>query len=523
MIDIHNLFLLHYLPKINFENGIFNYEIISILFIILFLNFSRVKTDDIIDKIINKIYQIFEKNNTTIDIIGWEFMNNSSFVFEYPHNMIAINYYVYSNNKSTKFRYFNHKKNGVYYQDDREIVCSDYTPNYILNDVKDIQIYDDIYISVNTNEKSIEQKSVMGSAANSTINTQIIMKLKSYRNDTTYIQNFINNCIISYDRYISDINKDKIYHFIYQGKIGTKLTFSTRILSDYANPEYLNYETFDCIFHSNKDKIIKDIDRLKDIEYYRKTGLKRKKGYMFYGQPGTGKTSTVMAISNYDKRHIIEVPLNRVKTNNELEAIMNLHQINNIKFKPDNIIILFDEIDVGINLNKNDYKPEIINTGNKSKHRNDDDDDNDDNEYVKISTNDKLSFGTLLSRLDGIGNYYGLIMIATTNSIKNIDESLYRDGRLSLIEFNYASANDIKNIIEYYYSEILSKNSSDKLKLLDNKISHAKLRYRLEEFTNPIELINNLLKLNNETDNEISKTDSESESASTSETDSELV
>jgi len=336
------------------------------------------------------------------------------------------------------------------------------------------------------------------------------MKLKSYNHDTIYIQNFINNCIISYDRYISDINNDKIYHFIYQGKIANRLTFSTRILSDYTNSEYLNYETFNCIFHSNKDKIIKDIDRLKDIEYYKKTGLKRKKGYMFYGKPGTGKTSTVMAISNYDRRHIIEVPLNRVKTNNELEAIMNLNQINNIKFKPDNIIIFFDEIDIGMNLNKDDYKLEIFNNDNKSKNENNDD------EYCKVTSKDKLSFGTLLSRLDGIGNYYGLIMIATTNSIKNIDESLYRDGRLSLIKFNYASINDIKNIIEYYYSEPLDSNLIEKLKILDNKISHAKLRYRLEEFTNPIELINNLLKLN-KTDNESSDnslTDSEFESES---------
>jgi hypothetical protein len=423
--------------------------------------------------------------------------------------MIAINHYIYSNNKSTKFRYFNHKKNGVYYQDDKYSTCSDYTPNYMINNVKDIQIYDDIYISVCTNEISIEQKSSI-STSNSSLTTQIIMKLKSYNHDTIYIQNFINNCIISYDRYISDINNDKIYHFIYQGKIANRLTFSTRILSDYTNSEYLNYETFNCIFHSNKDKIIKDINRLKDIEYYKKTGLKRKKGYMFYGKPGTGKTSTVMAISNYDRRHIIEVPLNRVKTNNELEAIMNLNQINNIKFKPDNIIIFFDEIDIGMNLNKDYYKLEIFNNDDKLKNENNDD------EYCKVTSKDKLSFGTLLSRLDGIGNYYGLIMIATTNSIKNIDKSLYRDGRLSLIKFNYASINDIKNIIEYYYSEPLDSNLIEKLKILDNKISHAKLRYRLEEFTNPIELINNLLKLN-KTDNESSDnslTDSEFESES---------
>ena len=52
---------------------------------------------------------------------------------------------------------------------------------------------------------------------------------------------------------------------------------------------------------------------------------------------------------------------------------------------------------------------------------------------------DKLSLDTLLSRFDGIGNYAGLIIIGTTNNKNNIDPALYRDGRLSLVEFNYAS------------------------------------------------------------------------------------
>ena len=303
--------------------------------------------------------------------------------------------------------------------------------------------------------------------------------------------------MVKYEQYTSNMNKDKSYHFIYQGpgKHNSKLNFSVKLISDFNNSENQNYESFDNLFHSHKDDIISDINRLKDIDYYKRTGLKRKKGYMFCGLPGTGKTATVMAMSNYDKRHIIEVPLNRVKTNNELEAILNLTSINNINFNPDNIIILFDELDIGTKLNRNETKLEpIYSTSDKKntrRHRQDSSDDD-----VLDLKKDKLSLGTLLSRLDGIGNYAGLIVVATTNNIDNIDKALYREGRLNLIEFKNASSNDIENIIKKYYSSdlILSEKNKSKISQLDNRISHAKIRCKLEYYKCPNKLLDYLLK-----------------------------
>ena len=39
---------------------------------------------------------------------------------------------------------------------------------------------------------------------------------------------------------------------------------------------------------------------------------------MFYGDPGCGKTSTIKAIANHTQRHIVSVPLNKIKTAKEL-------------------------------------------------------------------------------------------------------------------------------------------------------------------------------------------------------------
>jgi AAA+ superfamily predicted ATPase len=399
------------------------------------------------DTIIKYIESLFKKNESNIEIHGWEILNNSFYSFDYPYNMSAINYYIFIHNKHNKFKYFNNNRNFIYNSDD--IIDDDENmQNYILQNINNIEVDNDIYVSLN--RANINHSNNKMNGLNQ---TKINMILKSYKHNILYIQKFINKCIVEYDNYITNKNENKTYHFIYKYCKNDKLVFSSNILSDF-NSEKQNYETFDNIFHKNKSCILADINKLHDIEYYKRTGIKHKKGYLFYGPPGTGKTSTVMAISNYDKRHIIEIPLSKLKTNSELEDILSLNKINNIKFKPNNIIILFDEIDTNLNV--------LVKNKLNSKE------------------NDLLNIGTLLSRLDGIGNYAGLIVIATTNFITNIDKALYRDGRLNLIEFKNADSNDIINILENYYETKVNDIQKEKINNISNLFSHSTIRNKLE-------------------------------------------
>jgi SpoVK/Ycf46/Vps4 family AAA+-type ATPase len=66
-------------------------------------------------------------------------------------------------------------------------------------------------------------------------------------------------------------------------------------------------------------------------------GLRYRQKILLYGPPGCGKTCHVNAIANYDKRHIIEIPMSRIKTNKELENIINLTQINEVTFKKEEV------------------------------------------------------------------------------------------------------------------------------------------------------------------------------------------
>ena len=48
----------------------------------------------------------------------------------------------------------------------------------------------------------------------------------------------------------------------------------------------------------------------------------------------------------YDSRHIIEIPFSLLITHNELEQILNITNINNIEINYNNVIFMFDEIDI---------------------------------------------------------------------------------------------------------------------------------------------------------------------------------
>ena len=124
-----------------------------------------------------------------------------------------------------------------------------------------------------------------------------------------------------------------------------ELKFYSNILSE-KNSDNELFETFDKMHNEHVETLKKDMDRLKNIEYYKKHGLKRKIGYLFHGMPGCGKTASVVAMALYDSRHIIEIPFSLLITHNELEQILNITNINNIEINYNNVIFMFDEIDI---------------------------------------------------------------------------------------------------------------------------------------------------------------------------------
>lgn len=451
------------------------YDIILLIVIIpvfsILINKFKLYIEEFIDN-----FNKFSKYKS-LEFIGWENVNNGIYNFDFPFPMMAICYCLVKNNKASNVRFFNKSMNGATRWDP---IIHNKEMHYIISSFQKIKFDKNIDIIFNNSRVDKNDKS-------DCLIWKISMVLSS-KEGVDNITEFVNKCIAEYDNYLNEINKNKLYHFIFQGKDikDEKYLWKTSILSDLSDDNNKNFESFNNIFSVNKNQIINDVKRLKDISYYKETGAKRKKGYLFYGPPGCGKTSTVIAIANYDKRHIIEIPMSRIKTNSDIEEILNLESIDGIKFKKEEIILLFDEIDTGIDViqsrkseknNKHKNSSDVKDTVLKSLLN------KDSEPYPK----DKICLGSILSRLDGVGSYNGIIIIATTNCIDELSPAIYRHGRLNPILFDYMRKEDIKEMIENYFKLKLTEEQVYRLPDKTNKIAPSSLLYYMESNINNID------------------------------------
>ena len=476
------------LSRLSTNNMLFDSLIVLLLIPLVSYLVSYIKDDGttIIRNYINNRYN-------KIIFIGWDNFINGVYCFDYPYPMLAICHYIIKNNLSNKIRQFNHERNKIFDMYDlNNFKVNKEDIKYILDSSHNIKLLDDIYVdfSIQKVNNDISQKDKTSNS-----NWKVTLLIKSMTKSIQEIKDFIKKITKEYNEYDKMKNENKIYHFIYQGmeRDCDKMKFTQSVLSNFENESEKNYETFDTIFSEHKDTLIKTMKRLKDYEYFKRTGSKRKAGFLFHGPPGCGKTCHVNAIANYDKRHIIEIPMSRIKTNKELENIINLTEINEVTFNKEEIILFFDEIDqAGKILSKRDGEEEIekkdevkdlmiLSLLNKNSG-------NDNNTFN--NKDDDLNLGCVLSRLDGIGNYNGLILIASTNCKDNLSPALYRSGRLSPLYFDYSRKVDIINMIEYNYNIKLTEEQLSKLPDRTHAISPATLRKYIDEEPSYEKLIN---------------------------------
>lgn len=168
-----------------------------------------------------------------------------------------------------------------------------------------------------------------------------------------------------------------------------------------------------------KDKIVTDIDKfVASKEWYESVGIDYRRGYLFYGVPGNGKTSLSMALAQHVNRSIYAIDLASMQGDTELKrAFKNM--------KP-NSILLMEDIDRA-----------FINR---------------DNSEVK-----GVSFSCLLNCLNGVFQKEGVITIMTTNHIEALDPALIRSGRVDMrVEIGNPSDVQINEYLTRFYGVIVS-------------------------------------------------------------------
>ena len=200
----------------------------------------------------------------------------------------------------------------------------------------------------------------------------------------------------------------KIY--LYTDSYGgwTKSTYSLpiRSLSTVFLPEDL------------KDTISHSIDSFESSrEEYLAKEIPRHYGMCLYGPPGTGKSSLILALANHYHKQLYYPDASSLEKGSELTELIQ-------QVKAGSILVLedFDTI-----------------SGAKTREDN-------------TKTNNKYILSKFLNVLDGILTPPGLMFIVTSNRLEDLDEALFRPGRVSLlIEMPYLTQDVFMSIVGHFY------------------------------------------------------------------------
>ena len=249
----------------------------------------------------------------------------------------------------------------------------------------------------------------------------------------------------------------------------------------YGSRMYCGYtrkfrRNLDSIFLQNDEHKGLFLDVMKFLsnkETYKRINYPYKYSALLYGTPGSGKTSTILAIASELKRDIEYINLSTVTTTDLLDR-MNTH--------PGRIFV-FEDIDA---IKFSSVSNRDLDKKRNSEDSNDETGDEDDNPFDKCIG---VNLSDLLNITDGLLSSDGTICFFTTNHKERLDPAFLRAGRMNrIVEFRHMDSTTAERMVKYHLDEDIT-NLKDGIKpaelqetILDVKIGKKTIDDLKKEF-----------------------------------------
>ena len=395
---------------------------------------------------------------------------------------------------------------------------------FIVNQHTPFTIKEDLFCRVHFDIEKFEDKK---STTTETINIEIF----SYRFTNEEISEFLDDLDLEYKRELENIRQNKKFIYTLIGNNKGNNDYDD-VKNTWDECEFNSTRTFNNIFFDQKKRLLDKLNFFENNkEWYEYEGHPYTFGIGLHGPPGTGKTSIIKCIANKLNRHIVVIPLSKIKTQSEFNEYFfenKYSRFNSHEIGFDKKIIVFEDIDCMSNIVKqreiSDSNSEAsVDNNFTSIEQNDDknndkssdkidkntiiqnkllnkiakkiDDDHDETMVLNFDKdkNDKITLSFILNIIDGLRETPGRILIITSNNYNSLDTALVRPGRIDLtLEMQNASVDVIKEMYNHYYGGIIPDEIIEKLS--DYKLSHAKIVNLRLEYTNGDDFLKALTK-----------------------------
>lgn len=221
-------------------------------------------------------------------------------------------------------------------------------------------------------------------------------------------------------------NRDVIYRFIYEV---AALGLQKREHVPYVKVwQWGSWENAKPCPQSNRvilpmgqyEELSSDLNHfLENKAWYESVQIPYRRGYLFHGIPGSGKTTLAASVASDFGLNLCLMDISKVSQDDFHNALRRL---------PGKSILHLEDVDAAFTKDNED----------------DGEEDQQDKTQRRLSANPTLTLSTMLNGLDGLMAPEDRILTMTTNHIERIDHALIRPGRVDhMIKFEAAKADQI--------------------------------------------------------------------------------